>query len=74
MSEPTRFEDDAEEPDHARGLREDPPTTVEEELERERQGTFAEGQEEVPHEPERIEPAQPMPGNVRSGEDPDPIR
>ena len=104
MSETGRFDDEPQDDDYARGLREEPPATVEEELEREREGTFARGQEELPedtvekdrtdsyargqdvlpedtlekvregtfaegqeaepHEPERIEPAGAVPGNV----------
>jgi hypothetical protein len=50
MSESRRFEDEPHDDDYARGLREEPPATVEEELEREREGTFARGQEELPED------------------------
>jgi hypothetical protein len=47
MTEPTRPELEPNDDDYARGLREDPPVTIEEELERDREGTFARGQEEL---------------------------
>jgi hypothetical protein len=50
MSDTSRFEDEPHDDDYARGLREEPPVTVEEELEREREGTFARGQEELPED------------------------
>ena len=58
MSESTGHTDDpgervdtqAEDDDFARGQREEPPVTVEEELEREREGTFARGQEDLPED------------------------
>jgi hypothetical protein len=111
MSETGRFDYESQDDDYARGLREEPPVTVEEELEREREGSFARGQEELPedtvekdrtdsfargqeelpedtlekvrdgsfaegqevapHEPDRIEPAEPGPGNVPLGDEDD---
>jgi hypothetical protein len=50
MTEAARFDDEPRNDDYARGLREEPPATVEEELEREREGTFARGQEELPED------------------------
>ena len=50
MSETERFDDGSQDDDYARGLREEPPATVEEELEREREGSFARGQEELPED------------------------
>ena len=50
MSETGRFDDEPQDDDFARGQREEPPVTVEEELERDRDGTFARGQEELPED------------------------
>jgi hypothetical protein len=50
MSDSSRFVDEPEEDDYARGLREEPAVTVEEELEREREGSFARGQEVLPED------------------------
>jgi hypothetical protein len=47
MTGTERFTDEPKDDDYARGLREEPADTVEEELEREREGTFARGQEEL---------------------------
>jgi hypothetical protein len=51
-SEPGDRLDDtqAEDDDFARGQRQDPPLTIEEEIERDREGTFARGQEVLPED------------------------
>jgi hypothetical protein len=50
MSETRRYPDEPVDDDFARGQREEPPVTVEEELELEREGTFARGQEVLPED------------------------